>query len=167
MEQFLDKLSRYHLITNLIPGVLFLCFLNMLGIYCIDMTNWVMILFVGYFFGLVISRVGSIVIEPWFKKWKIVKYSSYSDFLEAEKKDIKIANLLADNNMYRTFVALFFVLIVLEICHIIPAVDEFIHTQWAVLALLALLFLLYVLAYRKQTSYIRKRVRKANNQQLE
>ena len=83
MDKFLDKLSRYHLITNLIPGVLFLCLLNMLGIYCIDMTNWVMILFVGYFSGLVISRVGSIVIEPWFKKWKIVKYSSYSVFLEA------------------------------------------------------------------------------------
>ena len=167
MDKFFDKLSRYHLLTNLIPGVLFLCLLKILGIYSIDMTDWVMILFVGYFAGLMISRFGSIAIEPWFKKWKIVKYAPYPEFLEAEKKDVKIPELLADNNMYRTFVALFLVLIVLEICHIIPAADEFIHTQWAILTFLALLLLLYVLAYRKQTVYIRKRVKKSNNQPVE
>ncbi len=167
MEKFFDKLSSYHLLTTLIPGVLFLYLLQMLGIYSLNMTNWIMTLFVGYLAGMVISRFGSIVIEPWFKKWKIIKYASYLDFLEAEEKDIKIPELLADNNMYRTFVALFFVLIVLEICHTIPAVDVFIHTRWAVLIFLALLLLLYILAYRKQTVFIRKRVKKANNQQIE
>ena len=47
---------------------------------------------------------------------------------------------------------------ILEICHIILAADEFIHTQWAVLVLLVLILLLYVIAFRKQTEYIRKRV---------
>lgn len=167
MDKYLEKLSRYHLLTNLIPGVLFLCLLNMLGIFNIDFTDLVSVFFVGYFTGMVISRIGSIIIEPWFKKWKIVRFASYSDFLEAEKKDVKILELLADNNLCRTFVALFLILIVLEVCHIIPVVDEFIHTRWAVLALLVFLLLLYVLAFRKQSSYILKRVKKANNQPIE
>lgn len=167
MDNFFDKLSRYHLLTNLIPGVFFLCIVRMLGIYDVCMSDWLLILFVGYFTGSVLSRVGSTVIEPWFKKWKIVRYAPYNDFLEAEKKDVKIPELLGDNNMYRTFVALTLILIVLEICHIIPVMDEFLHTQWAVLTFLALLLLLYVVSYRKQTTYIRKRVRKANDQPID
>lgn len=167
MEKFIEKLSRYNILNNLIPGILFLCLLKMLGIYRISMSDWVVVVFVGYFAGMVLSRIGSIIIEPLFKKCNIVKYASYPEFLEAEKKDVKILELLADNNMYRTFVALFVVLLVLYICHIIPAADEFIHTQWAVLASLALLLLLYALAYRKQTAYISKRVKKANNQPIE
>lgn len=158
MDNFFDKLSGYHLLANLIPGVFFLCLLRIFGIYDVDLSDWLLNLFVGYFAGSVLNRVGSIVIEPWFKKWKIVRYSPYPNFLETEKKDVKILELLAENNMYRTFVATFFILILLEICHIIPAADEFIHTQWAVIVLLALLLLLYVIAFRKQTEYIRKRV---------
>ena len=160
MEKFLEKLSRYHLLTNLIPGVLFLCFLNMLGIFHIDLIDWVKTLFVGYFAGMVISRVGSILIEPWFKKWKIVKYAPYTDYLKAEKEDAKIPELLADNNMYRTFVAMFMLLALLEVGHLIPAIDELMHTGWAAIVLIVLLLLLYVFAYRKQTGYIRKRVEK-------
>ena len=167
MEKFIEKLSRYNILNNLIPGILFLCLLKMLGIYKITMSDWVVVVFVGYFAGMVLSRIGSIIIEPLFKKCKIVKYASYPEFLEAEKKDAKILELLADNNMYRTFVAMFVVLLALYICHIIPAADGFIHTQWAILASLALLLLLYALAYRKQTAYISKRVKKANNQPIE
>ena len=163
MANFFDKLSRYHFLTNLIPGVFFLCLLRMLGIYDVDMSDWLQILFVGYFAGSALSRVGSIVIEPWFKKWKIVSFAPYPDYFEAEKKDGKIPELLADNNMYRTFVATFFILILLEICHVIPAMDELIHTQWAVIVLFVMLLLLYVIAFRKQTEYISKRVGPLNN----
>lgn len=163
MDKFLEKLSRYHLLTNLIPGILFLYMLDMLNIYSIDMSDWLKALFVGYFAGLVISRIGSIVIEPWFNKWKIVKYAPYPDFLKAEKEDAKIPELLADNNMYRTLVAVFMLLVLMEVAHFIPAVDEFLHSEWAVLLLLVGLLLLYILAFRKQANYIRKRVEKIVN----
>lgn len=167
MEKFIEKLSRYNILNNLIPGILFLCLLKMLGIYNINMNDWIIVVVVGYFAGMVLSRIGSIIIEPLFKKCKIVKYTSYPEFLEAEKKDVKILELLADNNMYRTFVAMLVVLLALYICHIIPAADGFIHTQWAILTALPLLLLLFVLAYRKQTACIRKRVNNANNQPIE
>lgn len=167
MEKFIEILSRYNILTNLIPGILFLCLLKMLGIYNIHLNDWVVVVFVGYFAGMVVSLIGSNIIEPLFQRCKIVKYAPYTEFLEAEKKDVKILELLADNNMYRTIVAIFVVLLALYICHIIPAADKFIHTQWAMLIALALLLLLHVLAYRKKTAYIRKRVNKANNQPIE
>lgn len=167
MEKFLEKLSKYHLLTNLIPGVLFLYLLNILRIYYIDMGDILKVMFVGYFAGMVISRISSVVIEPWFQCWKIVKYAPYSDFINAEKVDGKIPELLEDNNMYRTFVAVFMLLLILYIGHIIPAVDVLMHTQWAVLVYIVLLLLLYILAFRKQTTYIRKRVSNANNKPIE
>lgn len=167
MEKFLEKISRYHLLNNLIPGVLFLYLVNLLCIFSIDMSDILMVLYVGYFAGSVINRIGSVTIEPWFNKWKIVNYASYQDFLKAEGLDEKIPTLLADNNMYRTFVAMFLLLLVLFVLHLIPIVDDFLHTDWANLIALSLLLLLYILAYRKQTAYICKRVRKANNQPIE
>ena len=131
------------------------------------MRDILTVLFLGYFAGMVISRISSVVIEPWFRSWEIVKYAPYPDFLDAEQKDGKIPELLADNNMYRTVVAMFMLLLVLYVGHIIPAVDRFMHTKWAVLVALVLLLALYILAFRKQTTYIRKRVYKANNKPIE
>ena len=167
MEKFLEKISRYHLLNNLIPGVLFLYLVNLLCIFSIDMSDILMVVFVGYFTGSVINRIGSVTIEPWFNKWRIVNYAPYSDFLKAEGIDEKIPTLLADNNMYRTFVAMFLLLLVLYVGHLIPVIDHFMHTDWANVVALCLLLLLYILAYRKQTAYIRKRVRKATNQPVE
>ena len=103
MDKFLDIISRYHFLNFLIPGVIFLLLLNKLGIYSFNMDNIVVLLFGGYFAGMVLSRIGSVVIEPWFQKWRIVKYIPYCDFLKAEPKDTKISSILTDNNMYQYF----------------------------------------------------------------
>lgn len=163
MEQFLDKLSRYHILNNLIPGIAFLYIVNAIGIYSTAFDNAYGVFFIGYIAGMILSRLGSVIIEPWFKKWKIVNYAPYADFLNAERKDNKIMTLLEENNMYRTLVTMFLIILLLYGCSLIPIVNTFMHTKWATLVLIALLLLLYVLSYRKQTSYIRKRVENALN----
>ena len=167
MEKLIEKISRYHLLNNLIPGVLFLYLLDMIGVYSIDMGNVLKVAFLGYFAGMVISRVGSVIVEPFFQVCKIVKYAPYQDYLQAEQLDKKISALLADNNVYRTLTAMFLLLLILFIGHLIPVVDDFMHTDWATIILLILLLSLYVLSYRKQTAYVRKRVKKINNQTVE
>lgn len=167
MEQLIEKLSRYHLLNNLIPGVLFLYLLDMTGIYCIDMGNVMKVVFLGYIAGMVISRVGSVIVEPFFQVCKIVKYAPYQDYIKAEIIDKKIPALLVDNNVYRTLTAMFLLLLILFVGHLIPVVNVFMHTDWATIILLTLLLSLYVLSYRKQTAYVRKRVNKANNQTVE
>lgn len=163
MEHFLDKLSRYHILNNLIPGIAFLYIIDVIGIYTIDFDNTYGVFFIGYITGMVLSRLGSIITEPWFKKWNIVNYAPYADFLKAEQKDSKIDTLLEENNMYRTLVTMFLIILLLYGCSLIPIINTFMHTKWATLVLIALLLLLYCLAYRKQTSYIKKRVENALN----
>lgn len=161
MDTFLDKLSRYHILNNLIPGIAFLYIIDVIGIYGTAFDNAYGVFFIGYIAGMVLSRLGSVIIEPWFKSWRIVKYAPYPDFLKAEQKDSKINTLLEENNMYRTLVTMFIIVLLLYGFSLIPVVNTFMHTKWATLVLLVLLLVLYALAYRKQTSYIKKRVEKA------
>ena len=160
MEKFLELISRYHFLNFLIPGVLFLFLLDKLGIYSINLNSIVDLLFGGYFSGMVLSRVGSVFIEPLFQRWKIVEYVPYWNYLKAEPKDIKISTLVSDSNMYRTIVAMLLLTIILYVCHLIPAVNVLLHSQWAILSFLVFLLVVFVCAYNKGVSYIRNRVDK-------
>lgn len=158
MENLLDRLSSYNILNYLIPGVLFLVLVDAFDIAPIEENNILLMLFGGYFAGMVLSRVGSVIVEPWFKKWKIVKYAQYKDYLDAEARDSKISTLLLESNMYRTFVAMFlFLLILFGIC-MIPNVKVWLRTPCAIVVMIFLMLMLFVFSYRKQSSFIRKRV---------
>ena len=165
MDKLIEKLSEYNILNYLIPGVLFLCFIDALEIHDINEKNIFLMLFGGYFAGMILSRLGSIIIEPLFKWLKIVVYASYSDYLKAEKKDTKLPRLVSENNMFRTFVAMFILLIIMYLCSLSSRINVFLHSRWAILFLMIILLILYSLAFRKQTSYIRKRVYKINCQE--
>lgn len=167
MDKFIEKISKYHILVNLIPGLVFLYLVDLLGIYDLNTDNVLQDSFIGYFVGMTLSRIGSVVIEPFFKMVKLVVYSPYKDYLQAASTDTKISDLLEDNNMYRTFVATLVMLLLLEVAHQIPKVNSFLHTSYAGIVSIVLLLTLYVLAYRKQTSYIRKRVNKVNGKPIE
>ena len=131
------------------------------------MDKTVQLLFIGYFSGMTLSRIGSVIIEPLFKKMKLVKYANYKDFLKAEAVDPKVSNLLEDNNMFRTFVATFCVMLIVVVCNNISIIKTFLHSSYAIILLTVLLLVLYALAYRKQTSYIRRRVNNVNDKPLD
>lgn len=167
MEKLIEKLSRYHILNNLIPGITFLCLLNIFGIFKVEMDITIQLLFIGYFSGMTLSRIGSVIIEPLFQKVKIVKYADYKDFLKAEAVDPKVSNLLEDNNMFRTFAATFFVMLIIVTCNNIPIIKTFLHSSYAIILMTVLLLVLYALAYRKQTSYVRRRVNNVNDKPLD
>jgi hypothetical protein len=158
MENLLDRLSSYNLLNNLLPGVLFLVLIDVLEIAYINESNILLMLFGGYFAGMVLSRIGSVVIEPWFKWWKIVRYAKYEDFLKAEVKDVKMPTLLSESNMFRTFVAMFLLLLLLYGVCLFPSTKEWLRTPSAIIVMLVLLLILFTVSYRKQSTYIRKHV---------
>ena len=102
MKEILDKITSYNLFNYLLPGVLFVVILDKLTIYSFAQENLVIGAFVYYFVGLVVSRTGSIVVEPLLKKIGFVKFDDYKDFVVAAKNDSKIDVLSESNNMYRT-----------------------------------------------------------------
>jgi uncharacterized membrane protein len=107
---------------------------------------------------MIISRIGSIFIEPILRKSKIVKFSDYEKFISASKRDEKIELFSEINNMYRTFISMFVILLLIVIYEYI---SEFIPLNDAFKTILGLLVLtfLFLFSYRKQTEYINKRIR--------
>ena len=161
MKEALEKISSYNLFNYLLPGVLFSVILKQLNIYSFVQEDHIIGAFVYYFIGLVISRFGSLIIEPLLKKVSFLKFADYKDFVSASNKDPKVNILSEANNMYRTFSSMFVLLLLFKLYKIAeyyyPALKE-----WNLLILTILLLSMFLYSYKKQTNYIEKRI-KANN----
>ena len=150
MTEFLQKLSTYNIFNYLFPGVVFVILLKHVTHIYLIMNDLVLGMFLYYFFGLVLSRIGSILIEPILRCTKIVQFSDYARFVRASKLDDKIELLSEVNNMHRTIIAMLVVLLVTSICNGSA-------TCYLTTGLLGIV-ILFVLSYRKQTSFITKRI---------
>ncbi len=157
MKELLDKISSYNLFNYLLPGILFYVAVNKFTNYMIPIDNVIVGAFVCYFIGLVVSRFGSLIIEPILKKIGFLKFADYSDFVSASKKDSKIELFAEVNNMYRTFISLFVLLLFLKLYEFLEKKIEGL-SDWNPYILLLLLLTIFLLSYRKQTNYITKRV---------
>lgn len=158
MKDLLDKLSSYNLFNYLFPGVLFAVLSKEITTYSFLQENLVTGAFVYYFIGLVVSRFGSLLIEPILRKLSFLKFADYKDFISASQKDSKIELLSEINNMYRTLTSLFILLILLKIYELIES-KFLILKDWNSYILLALLLFMFLFSYRKQTNYIIKRIK--------
>jgi hypothetical protein len=160
MNELLSKISSYHLFNYLLPGSLFAVVATELTHRQFVQQNLVLGLFVYYFYGLIISRVGSLFVEPFLKWVRFLKFADYRDFVAACKKDPKIDELSETNNMYRTLCALLITLTLLQ--GIVLWELKYPQLKRAELpVLIAVVFGLLLFSYKKQTGYITKRV-KAN-----
>jgi len=157
MKEFLDKLSSYNLFNYLLPGIIFVVIASKVSHYNFMQEDTIIGLFLYYFVGLVISRFGSLVIEPLLKRCSFVKFADYKDFVIASKKDEKIDLLSEANNTYRTLSALFVLLLLLKVYEKIECKFPVLK-EGGMIALIVLLLVTFLVAYRKQTSYITKRI---------
>ncbi len=160
MNELLSKLSSYNLFNYLLPGIIF-------GVLASDVVHYPMAhrdiltaAFLYYFVGLVVSRFGSLIIEPLLKGLSFVKFADYKDFLATLKKDEQLGLLSEVNNTYRTLCSLFSLLLLLKLYVKIESRFPFLR-EWDRMALVVALLVLFLFSYRKQTSYITKRI-KAN-----
>ena len=160
MNEFLSKLSSYNLFNYLFPGVIFAFLADEVTKYSFIQSNIVIGLFLYYFIGLVISRFGSLILEPFLRWSKFIHFQDYGKFVEAEKKDAKLEILCEASNMYRTLCSLFFLLLALKLYELIERALPFLK-GWAVIILVILLFVAFLFSFKKQTGYITKRI-KAN-----
>lgn len=157
MKEFIEKISTYHILNYLLPGVVFYLLADKFLGYSIGNGNIFTEIFIYYFIGLTISRFGSIIIEPLLKKLSVIKFASYSKFLSATKKDSKLEILSEENNMHRSLTATFALLLLLRVWvaieNKVPGLKEY-----QLIILIVLLFLLFTISYRKQTSYLTSRI---------
>lgn len=164
MEKLIEKLDSYNILNNLLPGiVLEYLFENMLNVKLVD-GSIVENLFVFYFLGMVVSRIGSVVVEPLCKKIKWVKYASYGEYLKASKKDVKIDLLSEINNTYRTILTVCLILLLAK--GFLFIVSKIGISRYCMQFIVIIgLIMLFAVAYKKQTNYVANRVKKVNERE--
>lgn len=157
MKELLDKLSSYNIFNYLLPGILFSVLTSRMTELELIQKDLVVGVFVYYFVGLIISRFGSLIIEPLLKKINFLKFADYKDFIQASAKDGKIEVLSEANNMYRTFIATFLLIALTKLYFLLAQKWSFLadYRDWILVVLIVGMFLF---SYRKQTNYIIKRI---------
>ena len=161
MEHFFNKLENYNILNYILPAIVFdVGCRYYINIELIPTDNIFISIFIYYFLGLVISRIGSLIIKPLLWKLKILNKkdsSECADFYKAEEQDSKIKILFADYNMYRNFIATFFLLLVSKFAH---EVKSWLNINSTIICtiLFILLIILFVISYKKQLGYIHSRI---------
>ncbi|HTY83928.1 MAG TPA: hypothetical protein VMB19_06905 [Silvibacterium sp.] len=160
MNELLTKLSSYNLFNYLLPGVLFAILASETTSYHLIQKDIFTGVFLYYFLGMAVSRFGSLAIGPLLKRASFIKFADYKAFVVASKKDPQIEILSEVNNTYRTLSSLFGLLLVLRLYAKIEARFPFL-AEWDATLLIVSLLVMFLFAYRKQTSFVVKRI-KAN-----
>jgi len=157
MNELLNKLSSYNVFNYLFPGAVFAYIIDSVTPHKLVQNDIVVTLFFYYFIGLIISRIGSIIIEPVITGEWFAPHAKYEDYLSALDMDESIATLSEQNNMYRTIISLMFTIIGVLIYDWL--VNAYLWIDYlSTYIILGILIILFLLAYKKQTAYIVKRV---------
>ncbi|MEO1223349.1 MAG: hypothetical protein AAFX92_03905 [Pseudomonadota bacterium] len=157
MEWALSRISNYNILNYLLPGVVFAVVADQTTSISFIQGNIIVGLLFYYFIGMAISRLGSLVIEPALKKLRIVRFSSYRDYVQVAESDKKLDVLSEQNNLYRTMSSGFLVLTAMVVAE---AAWPRLSTDPAglIYILLFSVFLLLLFSYVKQTDYVVQRV---------
>jgi hypothetical protein len=161
IKDILDKISSYNIFNYLLPGILFVFLTKEITGYNLIQENNLIGAFLYYFIGMVVSRFGSLFIEPFLKKVRFLKFSDYKSFVIASQKDNKIELLSEVNNTYRTILSMFLLLIFEKIYLLVKTYYGLQH-ETTLIILTLFITMLFLFSYRKQTNYITKRI-EANN----
>lgn len=166
LKVIIEKLSQYNFLTNILPGTILSVVLTYwVGYNLLEVDDWYLQGIIFYFVGLVNNRFGSLVVEPLSKKCKIVKFAKYTDYLKAEKKDDMIRTLNTENNVFRSCASLCMLAIIAQLLSLLEKNWNWLHNlpnEHKTICILAAILVLFGFSYRKQTSYIKKRVDKVN-----
>ncbi len=156
--EVVEKITSYNIFTNLLPGAVFVYAADRYYSTGFISDDLLVNVFVFYFFGLLIGRIGSLLVEPPLKYMQLIRKNSYGQYIDAERSDAKIGALLEARNAYRSFVALCLLLLILSVYQY--AEDQFtVVSEWR--GFIATLFLgtLFLISFLKQDKYIFERIR--------
>lgn len=157
MKELLEKISSYNLFNYLFPGIIFVVFLEKTTQYTLPDKDIFVSAFIYYFIGLIISRISSLIVEPIFKKFKFITFAPYKDYVLMSQKDKTIEILSEVNNMYRTLISVFLLLLSCKLYEQLSIKFAILQNN-AIYILLFALLVLFIFSYRKQTAFITDRI---------
>lgn len=104
INSLFNKLSAYQLLSLMLPGASLLGTLKF--IFTIDIKvneNIWWFLLASYVVGIILSRIGSLLIEEVFKKMGFIKGYNVGNYIAKRKEDDMVETLLSFANLYRSF----------------------------------------------------------------
>lgn len=124
-------------------------------------------LFIYYFIGLFVSRIGSLILEPAVQKINFINYAPYNDYVTAKAMDKDIETLLEVTNTYRTLAALFLFLALICVFYMIfnflnyylKNINQFMFIA-SETVLSIIFFICFLVSYKKQVECVKKRITK-------
>ena len=158
MQAILEKLSAYNIFSYLLPGLLFVSLGERLTSFSLIQRSWIVGIVLYYFIGLVISRVGSLIVKPILERVGFVKEAPFEDYVEASASDSRIGVLSTRNNLFRTLCAMVMMLIGLKIGEKVIGILPWGADVYDFILLVGL-FVLLLFSYRKQAQAVVRRVR--------
>jgi len=168
-----EKISSYNIFNNLFPGVIFCSVLTKATRFDFASDSVIVQLFIWYFAGMIISRIGSVVVGDFLKKLRInnkpyIIFADYKEYIEASQARPFIVTLSEVNNTYRTVIAL---LLSMGLVYLYDAVAFeliaekcSIGNKLTVMIVGIFLIILFIKSYKKQTDFVRKQVEKYMNE---
>ena len=159
MENLVNSISKYQLAINLIPGYIFAILLQRYAHIVLLEGDVLQDAFVSYFFGLIIGRIGSIVVEKLMDRYnKTYKHApKYDGKIKAERIDPKIEILDRQCTIYRNCCAGCCCVIIGIFINCLFGDGSFSSSGKYILIFLVLTILL-VKAMDKQCTYVNKRI---------
>ncbi len=168
-KTIIEKISSYNIFNYLFPGIIFCYTVKQITRFNFIVGDLWQNLFVCYFIGMLMSRIGSLVCEKilqdiTYKKEKFLKYEDYDDYLDAKKADSEIRILVEENNTYRTLIATALITTIVKIYDWLLydlVMEYFPNCNNLIIVLLGVVIaIVFVFSFKKQTNYIAKRIRK-------
>ncbi len=161
LKSFSEKVSSYQIFTFLFPGAVFLALLSHVYSKPLPETNIWEKLFLCYTVGMIISRIGTLIIEE-FLFWLGKRFGGfleridYKNVILAERKDTKVNMLLQVSNTYRTMAAVFFTLLIVAVVNKCTSLD--LQFSCGLIWFSVIMVILFSLSFIKQYNYVKKRV---------
>ena len=160
-ETIIGKISRYEIITNLIPGVLLLFILSHIG-FDIMFDSVFLNIISSYYIGLVNNRCSSLCVEGLMRKIKWVEWREYDKYNKAKSARPFIATLQETANQFRAFIAVFLLSLFAVAYRSIQVLCP-IAKEYGYIVIIILLLLLFIFSYRKQVNeYVVKNIDEVN-----
>lgn len=146
----LESLTNYHLINHLIPGSLLTWMLIDYG-FIKKPNEFYILLSLSYFIGVVINRLSSVVVESVLVKFNIIEKHNYYCYVKAVKEDKKLDILSEVCNMYRIYLTLSILMLIIN-----KFKKKLLNLFFN--SILILLIVVFYLSFKKQINFINIRI---------
>lgn len=154
MDRLVEKIGSYNIFNNLLPGIIFYSLVSHFTKLTLITGELIYDAFLIYFYGVLISRFGSLVIEPILKALKLIKPVQFEEYCVASKNNTHLAVLTEVSNTYRSLVAALVLFGITYLFETLFGYSEFTSELVIAIVLIGVITLL-IFSFRKQTNYIK------------